>query len=147
VTGLTDPTAAPDQAIVLFDGVCNLCRGSVRFVLSRDPRRRFRFASLQSASARALLARHGLSPDALSSIVLLEGGRAYTRSAALLRIVRRLRPPWPLLYVAVLVPRPLRDALYDFVAGRRLRWFGRRDACSLPDPAARERFLDAGEWS
>jgi len=147
VTGLTDPTAAPEQAIVLFDGVCNLCRASVRFVLARDPRGRLRFASLQSARARALLAPHGLPPEALSSVVLLEGGRAYTRSTALLRIARRLRPPWPLLYAAIVLPRPLRDALYDFVARHRLRWFGRREVCSLPEPAARERFLDAGEWS
>ncbi len=147
MTGLTDPTAAREPAILLFDGVCNLCRASVRFVLARDPAGRFRFASLQSERARRLLAPHRLPAEALSSVVLLENGRAYTRSTAVLRVARRLRPPWPLLYATVVVPRPLRDALYDFVARHRLRWFGRRDVCSLPAPGARERFLDADEWT
>jgi predicted DCC family thiol-disulfide oxidoreductase YuxK len=78
----------------------------------------------------------------MDSVVLLEGGRLYTRSQAALRIARRLRSPWPAAYALALVPRVIRDRVYDFVAARRYRWFGRRDACMIPTPGLRGRFLD-----
>ncbi len=132
-----------ERPIVLFDGVCNLCHGAVRFVIARDPVARFRFASLQSEAGIALLRRHGLPIETVDTLVLVEGDRAFTRSAAALRIARGLRFPWNLLPGLVVVPRPLRDRVYDFVAGRRFRWFGRLDACPAPRPELRERFLDA----
>lgn len=131
-----------DAAVVLFDGVCNLCSASVRFVVRRDPAGRFRFASLQSAAGRELLLRHGLDPDDLHSVVLVEGGRAYTRSDAALRIARGLRGAWPLLGLLRAVPRPVRDGAYRLVAANRYRWFGKRDACMLPSPGLRGRFLE-----
>jgi predicted DCC family thiol-disulfide oxidoreductase YuxK len=133
-----DPAAHP---IVLFDGVCNLCHGAVRFLLERDSAARLRFASLQSDVGRALLAEHDLDADALDTIVFVDAAGAHVRSDAALRIVRVLGPPWSWLRGLVALPRPLRDAGYDFVARNRYRWFGRRDACPAPRPEWRERFL------
>lgn len=132
---------ASNSPIILFDGACSLCSGSVTFILRRDRRRRFRFAALQSPAARRLLGdRHPIElPD---SLILLQGGRLFTRSAAALRIARQLRFPWPCFAALWLVPRPLRDWAYDVLARRRHRWFGRRDACLLPDPRWQELFLE-----
>ena len=128
--------------IVLFDGVCNLCNGAVQFLLRRDRRRRFRFAALQSAAGRALLAEYGLPTETLETLVVLESGKARLRSAAALHLARRLPWPWPLLAVFTILPRPLRDALYAFVARHRYRWFGRRESCRLPSAETADRFLD-----
>lgn len=127
--------------VVLFDGVCNLCNGFVDFALTRDPEGRLRFGSLQSEAGQRALRDAGVDAPELSTLVVVEGGRGYVRSAAALRVLRQLRLPWPLLYAFVVVPRPLRDAVYRFVAARRYRWFGRRDSCRLPSPAERARFL------
>ena len=127
--------------IVLFDGVCNLCSGSVQLILKRDPEARFRFASLQSEAGRSLMLEHGLDPDALSSVVLIEDGRAWQESSAALRIARHLPGAWKLLRVFTVVPRPLRDAVYRLIARNRYRWFGKTEACWLPTPELRARFL------
>ncbi len=129
------------ETIVLFDGVCNLCNGSVQFLLRRDRRRRFRFAALQSAAGQALLGEYGLPTQSLPTIVVLEGGRARVRSDAALHLARRLPWPWPALAVFRILPRPLRDALYTFVARHRYRWFGRTESCMLPTPDVADRFL------
>lgn len=128
---------------MLFDGGCALCAGSVRFILKRDPHEFFQFRSLQDPATRAWLAAHGVNnpPD---SILLVEGDQLSFRSTAALRICRHLRAPWPLLGVFRLLPRFLRDALYDAVARRRYRWFGRvEDVCSLTDTLPPERVWDA----
>jgi predicted DCC family thiol-disulfide oxidoreductase YuxK len=133
------------HTVVLFDGVCNLCNGFVRFVLPRDPGGHIRFAALQSEAARRLMVQAGVTPGDADSIVLVEGQRAFVRSEAALRIARQLRFPWPILYGLVIVPRPLRDWVYDIVARNRFRWFGRRDVCMVPGPGdeeTRDRFLD-----
>ena len=128
--------------LVLFDGVCNLCNGFVQFVIERDPAARFQFGALQSDAAQRLLASAGWSsPETPETVVLLEDGRVFTRSTAALRIVRRLSFPWPLAYGFILIPRPLRDAIYDSIARRRYRWFGRREQCMMPTPGLRRRFL------
>jgi predicted DCC family thiol-disulfide oxidoreductase YuxK len=132
---------SPIGPIILFDGVCNLCNASVQFVISRDPRARFRFAALQSEAAAACLQRLGVHGALMDSVVLIENDRIYTRSTAALRIARGLRFPWPAAFVLIAVPRPLRDWVYDFVARRRYRWFGKRDVCMVPTPALRDRFL------
>ena len=129
------------QPVVLFDGVCNLCHTSVRFIIKRDPQARFHFASLQSAPGQSLLARYR-APGDLDTVVLIEDGQCYTRSTAALRICRRLNRLWPVLYVLMVFPRPLRDAVYQWIARNRYRWFGRLEACPLPDPGVRGRFLD-----
>ncbi len=129
------------RAVVLFDGVCNLCNGFVRFVIPRDPLGRIRFAALQSEAARRLMAPTGVTRGDADSIVLVERERAFVRSEAALRIARQLRFPWPLLYGLVVVPRPIRDWAYDIVARNRYRWFGRRDVCMMPGPETQDRFL------
>ena len=135
---------APAGPVVLFDGVCNLCSAWVRFVVDRDPAGRFRFASLQSPLGRRLLGVHGLAvPEGdPSSIVLLEGGRVYQQSSAVLRVWAQLASPLRWLSVLRLVPRPLRDLVYRFVARNRYRWFGKAEACLVPTPELRARFLD-----
>lgn len=131
---------AADHAIVLFDGECVLCNGSVNFIYHCDSRSYFRFTSLQSDVGARLLAEHGIPQD-LGTIVLIENGLAYTRSTAVLRIARHLGWPWKLLYGLRIIPRFLRDAIYTAIARRRYRWFGRRDYCPLPPPGLRERCL------
>jgi predicted DCC family thiol-disulfide oxidoreductase YuxK len=130
------------KPIILFDGECNLCSWSVQFIIRRDPKARFRFAALQSPAGWRLLAERGIDARGFDSVVLLDGARWYARSGAALRIARRLSGAWPLLGALLVVPRPLRDWAYDVVARRRYGWFGRADACMVPTPALRERFLD-----
>ena len=131
------------SAVVLFDGVCNLCNGFVTFVIARDPRARVRFAPLSSDAAARVLREAGVSRPIPDTMVLVEDGTAYFRSDAPLRIARRLRFPWPLAYGLIVVPRFIRDRVYDGIAARRYRWFGRRGACLIPTPDMRRRFLDA----
>jgi predicted DCC family thiol-disulfide oxidoreductase YuxK len=140
---MTDEPKIPtlDGPLVLYDGTCGLCNRSVQLILRHDRRGRFRFAALQSEPGRALLARHGLPVDALDTVVLVEDGRAFTKSAAALRIARGMDKPWPLLRVLGVVPRPVRDFFYDRLANNRYRIFGRADACMLPPPEVRARFL------
>jgi predicted DCC family thiol-disulfide oxidoreductase YuxK len=130
------------RPVILFDGICNLCNASVRFVVRRDPTGMFRFASLQSERGRRLLRGNGLPVDDLSSIVLVDDERCYVKSDAALRIVRALRWPWPVLVVFSIVPRRVRDCLYEYIARNRYRWFGKQDACEVPRPELAERFLD-----
>lgn len=140
--------AAEARTVVLFDGVCNLCNAFVNFAIDRDPAGRLVFGALQSQAAEPLLAGAGLGASRPDSLVVIEsaGGACFVRSEAALRVARRLRAPWPLLAaLAALVPRSLRDAVYDRVARRRYRWFGRREACRIPTPELHARFLEAGE--
>ena len=138
------PHSAPAQHVILFDGVCNLCNASVRFVLKRDPNSHFQFAALQSSAASKLLKEAGRAPEStdLSTIVLIEDGAVYTRSTAALRIARRLGGLWPMFYAFIVVPRPLRDLGYRLIAHYRYRWFGRQDVCMVPTPEIRSRFLE-----
>lgn len=135
-----EPPAA-DTAIILFDGVCNLCNAAVSFVLARDSAGRFAFAALQSAAGLRLQRQYGLTGAAPDSVVLIDRGRVYMRSDAALRIARGLGWPWALLGMLLLLPVPLRDPFYAFVARYRYRWFGRRGVCRLPSPEERGRFL------
>lgn len=128
-------------AVVLFDGSCAFCTGAVRFIARRDPAGYFRFAASQSAAAMARLTALGLSRDTVRSIILIEGGKSYLRSDASLRIARRLRFPWWLLAVGLIVPRPARDAVYRAVAAARHRIAGRSNACEVPPPEIRGRMI------
>ena len=129
------------SATILFDGVCNLCNGFVQFVIARDPHARFRFAALGSPAAEEMLRRADVAGPVPDSIVLIEGERAWFRSDAALRIARGLPFPWPLASACLIVPRFIRDAVYDAIARRRYRWFGRRDTCMVPTPELTSRFL------
>lgn len=129
-------------AIIFFDGVCNLCNGAVQFIIARDYRNVFQFASLQSGFAKEKLAPYGIVPDQHQSIILLRDGKVYQQSSAALRIAKNLSWLWPLLYGFIIIPPFIRDALYRFVANNRYRWFGKRESCWLPDAALKSRFLD-----
>ncbi|NGQ97121.1 thiol-disulfide oxidoreductase DCC family protein [Brevibacillus sp. SYP-B805] len=129
-------------SILLFDGVCNLCHQAVQFIIRRDPHGRIHFASLQSEAGRQLLERYHLPQTYLDSIVLVDDGKIYTQSTAALRIARKLHGWWPALYLLILVPRFIRDPFYRWVARNRYKWFGKREACLLPTPELRKRFLD-----
>ena len=130
-----------EYPVVLFDGLCNVCEGSVKFILKRDGNRRFRFASLQSDVAKDLTRPFGVDPSALNTMMLVQDGTLYKRSDAVLRIARRLRFPWMLSSVFLVLPRFLRDPVYNFVGRNRYRWFGKKDECMIPTPEIRERFL------
>lgn len=131
------------HAVVLFDGVCNVCNDSVKFILARDRAGYFRFASLQSDVAKQLLAPFGLAAMPLETMALIEDGRVYLRSSAVLGVARRLGGGWRVLsLLGGLVPRALRDVLYSFLVRHRYRWFGQSEQCLVPTPAVRERFLD-----
>lgn len=133
------------HTIVLFDGVCNLCSGVVRFLIARDPHARFRFAPLQSDAARRACAEVGATPPAAvepDTIIVIVNGRALERSDAALAIASRLPFPWPMFGVFRILPRALRDWLYRFVAKNRYRWFGKSETCMMPTPELRARFLE-----
>jgi predicted DCC family thiol-disulfide oxidoreductase YuxK len=136
------PVDPREHPIVLFDGACPLCAGVVRFAIARDPAARFRFASLQSPLGRLLLARHGRDPDAIDAVVLVDGDGAHDRSTAALRLLAGLRTPWCRLAGPLrALPRPLRDAVYGWIARHRGRWFGHSEGCLVPTPEIRSRLL------
>lgn len=128
-------------AIVLFDGVCNFCNGSVNFIIARDRAGYFRFAPLQSGAGEDLAAKHGIDRAETDSIILIENDLAFTYSTAALRIARNLDGIWPIFYGLIMIPRFVRDAAYKLFASNRYRLFGRREACMIPTPEIRARFL------
>jgi predicted DCC family thiol-disulfide oxidoreductase YuxK len=148
-TATTHPAAANGRAradtrnhgVLLFDGVCNLCNGFVNFVIDHDPDGYFKLGALQSEEAQPYLEAYSIDPEALESVVLIEDGVAYHRSTAALRVARHLTGPWPLLYAFIVVPPPLRDLVYRWIAQNRYDWFGRRDQCRMPTPELQQRFL------
>lgn len=135
-------TEGSPHPIVIFDGVCNYCSSVVAFIIKRDARDVFRFAPFQSESAKALLEKYGVREDCLDSFILIEDGKLYTRSEAALRLWRRLGGLWSLTYAFIAVPAFVRDAVYDFIARNRYKWFGKKDECMIPGPDVRERFLE-----
>ncbi|UHQ24167.1 thiol-disulfide oxidoreductase DCC family protein [Lysobacter sp. 5GHs7-4] len=135
-------TAADGDAIIVFDGVCALCNGWVRFLLRHDRQQRYRYAAMQGERGRALLSANGLDPDDPMSFLLIENGRAWTDTDAIARVLSGLGGVWRLAAVLRWLPRALRDPLYRWVARNRYRWFGRYERCLLPTPEQRARFLD-----
>lgn len=131
-----------EHPIILFDGVCNLCSGSVNFIIKRDDDGAFKFAPLQSEAGVRFVEEYNIQDEGLETFVLVEDGNAYTRSTAALRALRRLGGLWGLLYVFIVIPTPMRDAVYNFVARNRYRWFGKQDECMIPGPEIKDRFLD-----
>lgn len=138
-------TSSENHVTVLFDGVCNLCSNSVQFIIERDPQARFKFASLQSARGQAELKRFKLNPTQLHSIILIQGDAFLERSNAALEIARHLSGAWPLFYLFKIIPRFLRDPVYNWIARNRYKWFGKKNECWLPTPDLKDRFLDNGQ--
>jgi len=128
--------------IVLFDGVCNLCSGSVQFIIKRDAKEVFKFASLQSTFGQQQLDNFKIDKNLLHSIILLRGEQFFQRSDAALEIAKQLSGAWPVLYVFKILPRFVRDGIYNLIARNRYRLFGKKDSCWIPTPELKERFLE-----
>ncbi|MEK3807388.1 thiol-disulfide oxidoreductase DCC family protein [Metabacillus sp. SLBN-84] len=127
--------------ILLFDGVCNFCDGTVQFVLKHDKKEAFSFASLQSEAGQSLLRKHGLPLEDYDSFVYLDEEKVHTKSTAALRVLKELGGIYRALYFLIAVPKPIRDAVYMMIAKNRYKWFGKKDACTLPSKEVRKRFL------
>ena len=132
---------SPFPSVILFDGVCNLCSGAVQFIIKRDKKKQFHFASLQSDYGQQIMQQHKLPVLELNSFILQEGDRIYTKSTGALKVARQLSGGWPLLYGFMIVPKFIRDAVYTFIAKNRYKWFGKKEACWLPTPDLKTRFL------
>lgn len=130
------------QNVILFDGVCNLCSGSVQFTIKRDKKKFFRFASLQSAYGQRQLQKFEIDSNQLQSVILIRANQVFQQSDAALEIARKLNGGWPLLYIFKIIPRFIRDAVYRLVANNRYRFFGKKDACWIPTPELRDRFIE-----
>jgi predicted DCC family thiol-disulfide oxidoreductase YuxK len=131
-----------DKKIILFDGVCNLCSSSVQFVLKRDNKNQFLFGSLQGNYGQTVLKKNQLPTDSFNSFMLLEGEKLYTRSSGALRMLKYLGSGWSLLYAFIIVPKFIRDAVYNTIAKNRYKWFGKKEECWIPTPAYKAKFLD-----
>ena len=129
-------------ATIVFDGTCVLCNGWVDFLLLRDRQARYRFAAMQGVQGRALLAAHGIDPDDPSSFLLIDANGAHRDTDAIARVVAGLGGAWRAAHAMRVVPAPIRDRVYRWVARNRYRWFGRKDACRIPAPHEAHRFLD-----
>ncbi len=129
------------QAIVLFDGYCNYCSGWADFIMRHDRCGYFKLGTLQSEAGQALLRQYHVPLDT-DSVVLIENGQCYVKSDATARIMGHLSGPWPLFSGIKIVPRPIRNGVYDFIARNRYRWFGKRETCRVPNAAERDRFLE-----
>lgn len=133
---------ARGREVILFDGVCNLCNGAIDFILERDPKGHFVFASLQSVPGREILSQFGLATEDYDSVVLVKNGRVYKKSRAALEISSKMTGGWPLFQIFKIIPRFVTDGVYNFIAQNRYEFFGKRKICRLPTPALRSRFLE-----
>ncbi len=130
------------QPLILFDGVCNFCNSSVSFVIRHDKKGTIKFTPLQSLAAKQLLEQYKLPVDGMDTFVFIENGKVFTRSTAALKICRYLNALWPALYILIIVPKFLRDSIYNYIAKNRYRWFGKKEECMIPTPELRKRFLN-----
>ena len=129
------------ESVIIFDGVCELCNQAVDFILKWERKPVYQFTANQNEPGRALMQQHGLDPDEVSTIYLYENGQMYSHSTAALRISRRLRFPFNILYGFIVLPRFIRDSVYRWIAKNRYRWFGKKTSCRIPTPEERARFL------
>lgn len=130
------------KKIILYDGVCNVCDGFVQFILKRDKKGVFYFASLQSDIAQQLLAKHQIQVKALSTVVLIDGNKFYTHSDVPLLVGKELGGICRMFYPFKILPKKFRDVVYDWFAKNRYRFFGKKEVCMLPEPEWHSRFLD-----
>lgn len=128
--------------IVFFDGVCNLCEASVKFIIKRDNYKKFNFVSLQSVTGEKILKKHHYDKEQFDTFVLLKNEKIYTKSTAALLISKELNVPIKLLYVFIVLPKFLRDPVYLFVSKNRYKWFGKKESCLIPTPEIKSRFLE-----
>lgn len=130
------------QPVILFDGVCNLCSGVVQFIIKRDKKGAFRFASLQSDFGNAILQKFHLPDNNFNSFILYRNGRIYTKSTGALLVAKQLSGGWPLLFIFIIIPSFVRNSVYNIIASNRYKWFGKKAACWIPSPHFKEKFLD-----
>ena len=128
--------------VILFDGVCNLCNSTVNFIIDRDKKNEFKFASLQSPYGQSIMDKFGLEKQYLSTIVLLEDETISLRAVAALRILKRLRGIYSLAFIFIVIPTPILDFFYNIVAKNRYAWFGKRETCRVPEPWLKEKFIE-----
>lgn len=131
-----------EKKIILFDGVCNLCNSCVRFIIKHDKRNQFLFGSLQGKAGQDYLQKFNLNATVFNSFILIENDKVFTRSKAVLQVVKHLGGIWKLLYVFIILPKFIRDRMYDFVAKNRYKWFGKKEECLMPAAGLQSRFLD-----
>jgi predicted DCC family thiol-disulfide oxidoreductase YuxK len=131
-----------DNPIILFDGVCNLCNGSVQYVIKHDASKKFRFAALQSDAGQALLKHYGLSSTDFNSFILLQNDKFYIKSTAALLVAKQLSGFVKLLYAFIIIPAFVRNSVYGFIAKNRYKWFGKQESCMMPTADLKSRFLN-----
>lgn len=128
--------------VILFDGVCNLCNAAVNWIIDHDSRNVIKFASLQSEYGRQMVQKHNLHGEYMDTIYLIEGDKVYNRSDAVLRTLKHLKGVYSLGYGFIIVPRFIRNFFYNLVARNRYKWFGKRDACRIPTPELKAKFIE-----
>lgn len=129
------------QPIILFDGICNLCDGAVQFVIKHDPENQFLFASLQSEAGQRLLKQYKLSVENFNSFILIQDKKVYNKSTGALKVARQIKGVWSWLYIFIIIPAFIRDTVYTWIAQNRYKWFGKKEACMIPTPELKARFL------
>lgn len=130
-----------NHKIILFDGVCNLCNGAVTFIIKRDKKDVFKFAALQSEIGRELTSKFNIDTSKVDSIILIDGEKHYEKSSAALRIAKYLSGAYPLLFGFMVVPKFIRNAVYDSIAKNRYKWFGKKESCMIPTAELKSKFL------
>ncbi|MEN8125014.1 MAG: DCC1-like thiol-disulfide oxidoreductase family protein [Bacteroidota bacterium] len=130
-----------NKSFVLFDGYCNLCNASVRFIIKRDKKQQYIFSSLQSDAAQKVLLQYGYNYFKTNSIILIENEKVYDKSTAALRIAKDLKPLWNYAFYLIYIPKSIRDRIYDLIAKNRYKWFGKKDNCTVNFPLYENRFL------
>lgn len=130
-----------EHKIILFDGVCNLCNGAINFVIQKDRKNIFKFATLQSEIGKSLLSKYNVDTTKIDSMILIDGDKCYIKSSAALRIAKRLSGGYPLLYSLIVLPKFIRNSVYEYVAKNRYKWFGKKESCMIPTPELKAKFL------
>ncbi|MFN4234436.1 MAG: thiol-disulfide oxidoreductase DCC family protein [Bacteroidia bacterium] len=130
------------NVILLFDGECNLCNGTVQFVIKRDKKAIIKFASLQSEIGKQLMQKFNIPTEYIDSIILVENNKVFYKSTAALRLSKKMDGLWPLIYVFIIIPAFIRNFVYDFIARNRIKWFGKADSCWVMTLELRERFIE-----
>jgi len=130
-----------NHKIILFDGVCNLCNGAVTFIIKRDKKDVFKFAALQSEIGQELISKFNIDTEKVDSIILIDGEKYYSKSSAALRISKDLSGAYPLLFGFMVVPKFIRNSVYDYIAKNRYKWFGKKESCMIPTSELKAKFL------
>ncbi len=130
-----------NHKIVLFDGVCNLCNGAVTYIIKRDKKNVFKFAALQSEVGQQLISKFNIDTSKVDSIILIDGEKHCEKSSAALHIAKQLSGAYPLLFGFMIVPKFIRNAVYDYIARNRYKWFGKKESCMIPTKELKSKFL------